>query len=120
MGQILPSFMQDRLSLTATQKKQVADLQKEVDAKLAKILMPTRTSSSRKCRNAVPAAALPALAVPAEALRAAPAAGHPAASRPVAHHRMAAMARLLRPRMKRSNNSGLDSSGAPRRSGFPA
>src|SRR5271166_3432401 len=37
-GQILPAFMQDQLRLTPEQKKQVEELQKEVDAKLAKIL----------------------------------------------------------------------------------
>lgn len=37
-GQILPPFVQDRLELTATQKKQLEDLQKEVDARLASIL----------------------------------------------------------------------------------
>lgn len=37
-GQILPPFLQDRLNLTAEQKKQLEALQKEVDGKLAKIL----------------------------------------------------------------------------------
>jgi len=37
-GQILPAGLQDELKLTDDQKKQVADLQKDVDAKLAKIL----------------------------------------------------------------------------------
>jgi hypothetical protein len=37
-GQILPSFLQDQLNLTADQKKQLEDLQKEVDGKLGKIL----------------------------------------------------------------------------------
>jgi outer membrane protein assembly factor BamB len=37
-GQILPPFRQEQLKLTDEQKKQVADLQKEVDAKLAKLL----------------------------------------------------------------------------------
>ncbi len=37
-GQILPSFLQEVLKLTEDQKKQVADLQKDLDAKLAKIL----------------------------------------------------------------------------------
>ncbi len=38
MGQILPSMMQDRLSLTDEQKVKIAELQKEVDGKLGKIL----------------------------------------------------------------------------------
>jgi outer membrane protein assembly factor BamB/Spy/CpxP family protein refolding chaperone len=37
-GQILPTFLQDRLNLTDAQKKQVDELQKEVDGKLGKIL----------------------------------------------------------------------------------
>jgi Spy/CpxP family protein refolding chaperone len=37
-GQVLPPFLQARLNLTAEQKKQVEQLQKDVDARLAKIL----------------------------------------------------------------------------------
>jgi hypothetical protein len=37
-GQILPPFVRERLNLTADQTKQIEALQKEVDAKLAKIL----------------------------------------------------------------------------------
>jgi len=37
-GQILPGFVQEMLNLTASQKKQIQDLQKEVDDRLAKIL----------------------------------------------------------------------------------
>jgi Spy/CpxP family protein refolding chaperone len=37
-GQILPAAIQDQLKLTAAQRKQIAELQAEVDAKLAKIL----------------------------------------------------------------------------------
>jgi hypothetical protein len=37
-GQILPPFVQDALQLTPEQKKQVEDLQKEVDGKLGQIL----------------------------------------------------------------------------------
>ena len=37
-GTILPSFLQERLGLTADQKKQLEALQKDVDGKLAKIL----------------------------------------------------------------------------------
>jgi outer membrane protein assembly factor BamB len=37
-GQILPPFQQERLKLTAEQKKVVTDLQKEIDGKLAKVL----------------------------------------------------------------------------------
>ena len=38
VGQIMPTFIQDTLKLTDDQKKQVADLQKEVDTKLQSIL----------------------------------------------------------------------------------
>ena len=37
-GQIFPSFLQERLNLTAEQKQQIDALQKEVDARLGKIL----------------------------------------------------------------------------------
>ena len=37
-GQILPEFLQEQLSLTAAQKKQLAELQKQVDARLDKML----------------------------------------------------------------------------------
>jgi Spy/CpxP family protein refolding chaperone len=37
-GQVLPPFLQERLNLTDEQKKQLEELQKEVDSKLGKIL----------------------------------------------------------------------------------
>src|SRR5262249_11482701 len=37
-GEILPKFLQDQLKLTDAQKKQLADMQKDVDAKLARLL----------------------------------------------------------------------------------
>jgi outer membrane protein assembly factor BamB/Spy/CpxP family protein refolding chaperone len=37
-GQIIPSFLQERMELSAKQKKDVEKLQKEVDGKLAKVL----------------------------------------------------------------------------------
>jgi Spy/CpxP family protein refolding chaperone len=37
-GQVMPPFLQDSLKLTADQKKQIEELQKDVDGKLAKIL----------------------------------------------------------------------------------
>jgi len=37
-GQILPPFLMERLNLTADQKKQLEQLQKEIDSKLGKIL----------------------------------------------------------------------------------
>lgn len=39
-GQVLPQGLRDRLNLTAEQSKQLDELQKDVDAKLAKILTP--------------------------------------------------------------------------------
>jgi outer membrane protein assembly factor BamB len=39
-GQVLPAFLQDRLQLTSKQKDGLAALQKEADARLAKILTP--------------------------------------------------------------------------------
>jgi Spy/CpxP family protein refolding chaperone len=39
-GQVLPGFLQEAMKLTAEQKKQVEEIQKEVDARLAKILTP--------------------------------------------------------------------------------
>jgi Spy/CpxP family protein refolding chaperone len=37
-GQVMPTFLQDRLNLTAEQKKQLEELQKDVETRLAKIL----------------------------------------------------------------------------------
>jgi Spy/CpxP family protein refolding chaperone len=57
-GQLLPGFMQDQLKLTAEQKKQVEDLQKDVDAKvkeandkLAKILTDEQNKSLKEMRE---------------------------------------------------------------------
>jgi Spy/CpxP family protein refolding chaperone len=49
-GQVLPGFLQEMLNLTAEQKKQVEELQKEVDAKLAKIL----TAEQKKTLQQMP------------------------------------------------------------------
>ncbi|HEV3417322.1 MAG TPA: hypothetical protein VG056_10925 [Pirellulales bacterium] len=53
-GQILPDFLQERLNLTADQKKQVEALQKEVDAKLAKILTDEQKKQLKEMRNRGP------------------------------------------------------------------
>jgi len=50
-GQILPSFLQERLNLTAEQKKQVEALQKEVDARLAKILTDEQKKQLKEMRE---------------------------------------------------------------------
>jgi Spy/CpxP family protein refolding chaperone len=38
LGRVLPPFVKDQLDLTADQEKQIADLEKDVKAKLTKIL----------------------------------------------------------------------------------
>jgi hypothetical protein len=53
-GQILPDRLQETLKLTDDQKKQVADLQKEVDAKLAKILTADQQKQLKEMRNRRP------------------------------------------------------------------
>jgi len=50
-GQVLPQRLQDELNLSDSQKQQVADLQKEVDAKLAKILTPDQLNQMKQMRN---------------------------------------------------------------------
>src|SRR6478672_9256596 len=50
-GQILPGFLQEQLHLTDDQKKQVAELQKEVDAKLDKILTAEQKSQLKEMRE---------------------------------------------------------------------
>jgi hypothetical protein len=50
-GQILPPFLQDRLRLTAEQKKQLDELQKEVDAKLGKILTEEQNKQLKEMRG---------------------------------------------------------------------
>jgi hypothetical protein len=50
-GQVLPGFFQDRLQLTAEQKKQVEELQKEVDARLGKILTEDQRKKMREMRQ---------------------------------------------------------------------
>lgn len=53
-GQILPPMLQDALNLTADQKKQLADLQKEVDTKLAKILTQEQLTQMKQMRQRGP------------------------------------------------------------------
>jgi hypothetical protein len=50
-GQILPQFLQDVLSMSADQKKQLEQLQKEVDARLAKILTPEQNKQLQEMRT---------------------------------------------------------------------
>jgi hypothetical protein len=49
-GQILPTFVQESLKLTASQKKQLDELQKDVDAKLAKILTDEQKTQLKEMR----------------------------------------------------------------------
>jgi len=53
-GEILPQMLQQRLRLTSEQKKQLADLQKEVDAKLATILTVEQNKQLKEMRERGP------------------------------------------------------------------
>jgi hypothetical protein len=50
-GQVLPPFLQERLNLTADQKKKLEALQKEVDGKLAKILTDEQKKQMKQMRE---------------------------------------------------------------------
>jgi outer membrane protein assembly factor BamB len=50
-GQILPQFLQDRLSLSDKQKKQLVELQKDVDAKLEKNLTDEQRKQLKELRE---------------------------------------------------------------------
>jgi hypothetical protein len=49
-GTVLPTMLQDRLNLTADQKAQLSDLQKDVDARLAKILTDDQKAQLQEMR----------------------------------------------------------------------
>jgi len=53
-GQILPDRLQEMLKLSDDQKKEVADLQKDVDARLAKILTADQQKQLKEMRNRRP------------------------------------------------------------------
>ena len=53
-GQVLSPMFQQMLNLTDEQKKQVADLQKDVDARLAKILTSEQMDQIKQMRNRGP------------------------------------------------------------------
>jgi EF hand len=53
-GEILPAMLRDRLELTPEQSQQVDALQKEVDAKLAKILSAEQMKQLQEMRNRGP------------------------------------------------------------------
>jgi hypothetical protein len=50
-GQLLPPFLQGRLNLTAEQKKQLEELQKEIDRKLEKILTAEQKNQLKEMRR---------------------------------------------------------------------
>jgi hypothetical protein len=50
-GQLLPPFLQERLKLTAEQKKQLEELQKEVEGKLDKILTEEQRKQFKEMRR---------------------------------------------------------------------
>jgi hypothetical protein len=64
MGQVLPGFIQERLNLTAAQTKQVAELQKEVDAKLAKILSAEQNDQLKEMQERGPGGGPPGFGGP--------------------------------------------------------
>jgi hypothetical protein len=53
-GEILPRFLRDRLDLSAQQEKQIQELQKEVDGKLAKILTDDQKQQLKEMRERGP------------------------------------------------------------------
>jgi Spy/CpxP family protein refolding chaperone len=53
-GQVLPTFIQEALKLTEEQKKQVADLQKEIDEKIGKILTEDQQKQLKEMRERGP------------------------------------------------------------------
>jgi hypothetical protein len=53
-GEIMPNVLQDQLKLTPEQKKQLADIQKEVDAKLAQLLTEEQRKQFKEMRDRGP------------------------------------------------------------------
>jgi len=53
-GQVLPPFLQETLKLTAEQRKQLDELQKEVDGKLGKILTDEQKKQLKEMRERGP------------------------------------------------------------------
>jgi EF hand len=53
-GEILPRFLRQRLELSAAQEKQIEELQKEVDAKLEKILSADQRQQLKEMRSRGP------------------------------------------------------------------
>jgi hypothetical protein len=53
-GEILPRFLRERLELSAAQEKQIEDLQKDVDARLEKILTAEQRAQLKEMRSRRP------------------------------------------------------------------
>jgi len=53
-GQILPAFLQDELNLTEAQRRDLQELQQDVDTRLAKILTAEQQQQLRQMRNRGP------------------------------------------------------------------
>jgi spore coat protein H len=54
IGDVLPTFLQEMVAVTDAQKKQLADVQKEVDAKLDRILTADQKAQLKRMREAGP------------------------------------------------------------------
>jgi Spy/CpxP family protein refolding chaperone len=50
-GELMPGFIQEQLKLTDDQKKQMADLQKEVDARLDKLLTEEQRTQLKQLKD---------------------------------------------------------------------
>ncbi len=53
-GRVMPPFAQDALGLTAAQRQQIEDLQREVDGRLEKILTPGQRQQLREMHDRGP------------------------------------------------------------------
>ena len=53
-GQVMPPFLQETLRLTSEQKKQIEELQKDVDGRLAKILTDDQKKQMKEMRDRGP------------------------------------------------------------------
>lgn len=53
-GEIMPGFIQEQLKLTDDQKKQFADLQKEIDAKIEMLLTEEQKAQFKRLREGGP------------------------------------------------------------------
>lgn len=58
-GQIMPAFLQEQLKLTDAQKKDIEALQKEVDAKLDKLLTDEQKKTLKELKDRGPGAGFP-------------------------------------------------------------